>query len=167
VSDGPSSFGRALAAIVGSDPYRLQHNGPELILVTPWREHFTFTFGSSVGSGDLHDIRHTKPTQLANLHCSRILVWEPPADEFLAFYTRRVLKNRNSFRDAAENEIRRFEHSGTAGIRRYDNDIGRRDRFIDDERPSCGSQNGLPKGRDSNDHSSGQCNHHHQDQDPP
>jgi len=96
------------------------------MLVTTWWEHLTF----QLGSGDLHDIRHAKPTQLANLPCSRILVWEPPADEFLVFVTRRVLKNRNSFRDAAQNEIRRFEHPGTAGIRRDDNDIGRRDRFM-------------------------------------
>jgi hypothetical protein len=53
-----------------------EHNGSELMLVAPWRKHLTFTFGSSVGSGDLNDIRDAKPPQLANLPCRRILVRE-------------------------------------------------------------------------------------------
>jgi hypothetical protein len=55
-----------------------QHNGSELMLVAPWRKHLTYTFGSNVGSRDLHDIRHAKPAQLANLPCARILISEPP-----------------------------------------------------------------------------------------
>jgi len=78
-----------------------EHNGSELMLVTPWRKHLTFTFGSDVGPGDLHDIRHTKPPKLAHLPCARILVREPPADELVVCSTRRVGKNRNSRRDAA------------------------------------------------------------------
>ena len=79
------------------------------MLVAPWRKHLGLTFASSVGSGDLHDIRHAKPSQLANLPCTRILVREPPADELVVFSTRRVGKNRNSRRDAALHEIRCFE----------------------------------------------------------
>src|SRR6516165_5168349 len=86
-----------------------EHNGLEPMLVAPWRKHLGFTFGSNVGSGDLHDIRHAKPPQLANLPCTRILVREPPADELVVFSTRRVGKNRNSRRDAALHEIRCFE----------------------------------------------------------
>jgi len=130
------------------------------MLVAPWRKHLGFTFGSNVGSGDLHDIRHAKPSQLANLPCSRIFVREPPADELVVFSTRRVGKDRNSRRDAALHEIRCFERPRTAGTKRYDYDVGGRDRFVDDERPSCGSQNRLPNGRNSNDGSRGQCNHH-------
>jgi hypothetical protein len=39
-------------------------------------------------------------------------------------------------------------------------DVSRRDRLVDDERPSCGSQNRLPSGGNSNDGSRGQCDHH-------
>jgi hypothetical protein len=115
------------------------------MLVAPWRKHLTFTFGSNVGSGDLHDIRHAKRPQLANLPCAPILVREPPADELVVFCARRVAKNRNSLCDATLHEVRRFERPGATGLRRYDDDVGRRDRFVDDERPSCGSQSRLPK----------------------
>src|ERR1700730_19429004 len=108
-----------------------EHNGSELMPVAPWRKNLAFTFGSNVGSGDLHDIRHAKPPQLANLRCARILIGEPPADELVVFSTRRVAKNCNSRRDAASHEVRRFERPGATGINRYDDD--------DDERPSCGS----------------------------
>ena len=37
--------------------------------------------------------------------------------------------------------------------------VGGRDRFVYDERPSCGSQNRLPKGANSNDRKRGQCDH--------
>jgi hypothetical protein len=63
--------------------------------------------------------------------------------------TRRVHKNGNSLCNAALHEVRRFERPGAIGIRRYDDDVGGRDRFVDDERPSCGSQNRLPKGANS------------------
>jgi len=137
-----------------------EHNRSELMLVAPWWKHLTFTFGSNVGSGDLHDIRHAKRPQLANLPCAPILVREPPADELVVFATRRVAKNRNSLCDAALHEVRRFERPGAAGLRRYDDDVGGRDRFVDDERPSCGSQSRLPNGGNSNDGSRGQCDHH-------
>ena len=130
------------------------------MLVAPWRKHLTFTFGS-IDSGDLHDIRHAKRPQLANLPCARILVRESPADELVVFSTRRVGKNRNACRDAAVHEVRRFERPRAAGIKRYDDDVGGRDRFVDDERQSCGSQNRLPNGGNSNDGSRGQCDHHY------
>lgn len=85
-----------------------EHNGSELMLVAPWRKNLAFTFGPNVDSGDLHDIRHAKPPQLANLSCARILVREPPADELVVYSTRRVAKNRNSRRDAAMHEVRRL-----------------------------------------------------------
>ena len=78
-----------------------EHNGSELMLVAPWRKHLTYTFGPNVGSRDLHDVRHAKPPQVANLPCARILIRESPADELVVFSTRRVGKNRNSRRDAA------------------------------------------------------------------
>ena len=65
------------------------------MLVAPWRKHLTFTFGS-IDPGDLHDIRHAKRPQLANLPCTLILVRKPPADELMVFSTRSVHKNRNS-----------------------------------------------------------------------
>jgi hypothetical protein len=79
------------------------------MLVTPWWKHLTFTFGPNVGSGDLHDIRNAKPSQLANLPCAGILVREPSADELAVFSTRGGGKNRNSRRDAALHEVRGFE----------------------------------------------------------
>ena len=130
------------------------------MLVTPCRKHLTFTFGSSISSGDLHDIRHPQRPQLADLPRTRILVREPAADELVVFSTRRVGKNRNPRRDAALHEIRRFKRPSTAGIKRYDDDVGGRDRFVDDERPSCGSQNRLPNGGNNNDGSRGQYNHY-------
>src|SRR6266851_3466032 len=93
------------------------HNGSELMLIAPWRKHPTFTFGS-IDSGDLHDIRHAKRPQLANLPCGRILIREPPADELTVFSIRRVHKDRNSLRDAALHEVRRFEHPCATGIER-------------------------------------------------
>ena len=75
-----------------------------------------------------------------------------------SFSTRRIGKNRNSRRDAALHEIRRFERPRAAGIKRYDDDVGGRDRFVNNERPSCGSQNRLPNGGNGNDGSRGQCN---------
>jgi len=132
------------------------------MFVAPWRKRLTFTFGSNVDSGDLHDIRHAKRPQLANLRCARILVREPPADELVVFSTRRVHKNRNSLCDAALHEVRRFERPGTTGIKRYDDNVDGRDRFADDERPSCGSQNRFPEGanNNSNDRNRGQCDRH-------
>ena len=130
------------------------------MLVAPWRKHLTCTLGSSVGSGDLHDIRHAKPPQLANLLCARVLVREPPADELVILSTRRIAKNRNSRRDAALHEVRRFERPRAAGIKRYDNDVGGRNRLVNDKRPSCGSQNRLPNGRNNNDGRRSQYNHH-------
>jgi hypothetical protein len=141
-------------------PSGYQHNGSELMLVAPWRKHLTFTFGSSVGSGDLHDICHAKQLQLANLHCTRIHVRKPPTDELEVFYTRRVAKNRNSHRDAALHEVGRFQHPRAIRLRGYDDDICGRDRFIDDERPACGSQNRLPNGGNSDHGSRCQCDHH-------
>jgi hypothetical protein len=113
----------------------------------------------NVSSGDLHDIRHAKPPQLANLPCARILVREPSADELVVFSSRRVGKNRNARRDAVLHEVCRFERPRAAGIKRYDDDVAGRDRFVDHERPSCGSQNRLPNGGNSNDGGRGQCDH--------
>ena len=50
------------------------------MLVAPSRKQPTFIFGS-IGSGDLHDIRDAKRTELANLRCPSILIREPPANE--------------------------------------------------------------------------------------
>jgi hypothetical protein len=55
--------------ILGGHP----HNGSETLLVGPLRKHLTFISGS-IDSGDLHDIRHAKRPQLANLRCSFILI---------------------------------------------------------------------------------------------
>jgi len=141
-------------------PSGYEHNRSELVPITPWGEHLAFTFGSGVGSGDLHDILHAKRPQLANLPCACIIVREPSADELVVFSTRRVGKHRDPCCDAALHEVRRFERPCAAGIKRYDDDIGRRDRLSDDERPSCGPQNQLPSGRNSNNGGGRQCDHH-------
>ena len=86
------------------------------MLVAPWRKHLAFTLGSNVGSGDLHDIRYAKPPQLANLPGASIFVREPSADEFVVLSTRWVGKNRNTRRDAALHEIRRFECPSATGF---------------------------------------------------
>lgn len=44
----------------GVVPCDHEHNGPELVLVAPWREDLAFAFGSSFGSWDLRDIRYAK-----------------------------------------------------------------------------------------------------------
>ena len=145
---------------------RHEHNGADLMLSAPLWKALNFTFGLDVGSGDLHHILYAKPPQVASLPCSRILVSDPAADELEVFSMRRVGKNRNSCRDAILYEVRRFERRRSAGIKRYDNEVGRRDRVADHERPSCGSQKGVPNGGDSKDGSRGQCDHH-QRQNPP
>ena len=137
-----------------------EYNGSELMLVAPRRKHVSFTLRSIVRSGDLQDIRHAKPPQLANLLCARILVREPPANELVVFSTRRVGKNRNACCNTALHEVRRFERPRAAGSKRYDDDVGGHDRFVDNERPSCGSQNRLPNGGNSNDGSRGECYYH-------
>src|ERR1700730_654463 len=121
-------------------PSGYEHNGSEPMLVAPWRKRLAFSFGSDVGSGDLHHIRHAKPSPLTNLPCSRIFVREPPADELVVFSTRRVGKDRNSRRDAALHEIRRFTRPRTAGMKRYNDDVGGRDRLVDRELTSRGSE---------------------------
>ena len=131
-----------------------EHNGSELMLVAPWRKCLTFSFGSNIGSGgDLHDICDTKPPQLASLRCGPILIREPPANEFVIFSTRKIGKNRYSRCDAALHEVCRFQRPRAAGIRRYDDDVGGHDWFIDDEGPSCGSQDRPPNGGNSSDRS--------------
>jgi hypothetical protein len=64
--------------------------------------------------------------------------------KLVIFSTRRVGKNRNAGRDAALHEVRRFERPRAAGIKRYDDNFGGRDRLVYDERPSCRSQTQLP-----------------------
>ena len=135
---------------------RHDHDGPKLMLVAPGRKHLTFALGSSVGPGYAHDVGHAEPLQLANLPSPCILVGESSPDEFVIFSTRGIGENRNSRRDAALHEVRCFERPGTAGVSRYDDDIGGRDGIVDDERPSCGPQDRLTKRGDSNDGSSGQ-----------
>jgi hypothetical protein len=85
------------------------------MLIAPRRKYLAFTGGSAFGYGDLHDIRHAKPPQLANLPCASILVREPPADELVVVSARRVGKNRNARRDALLHEVRSFERARTAG----------------------------------------------------
>src|SRR6516162_2822599 len=116
------------------------------MLVTPRWKHLAFTFGPNVASRDLNDIGYAKRSQLANLPCGGILVRKSAADELMVFSARRVGKNRNSCRDAALHEIRRFERPRAHGPSRYDNKLRGRDRLVDDERPSCGSQSRLPNG---------------------
>jgi hypothetical protein len=70
-----------------------------------------------------------------------------------------VAKNRNPRRDAALHEVRRFERPRAAGIERYDNNVGELNRPVNDERPSCGSQNWLPNRGNCNDCCRGQCDH--------
>ena len=138
-------------------PSGYEHNGSELMLVAPRRKHLAFAFGSSIGSGDFHNVRHAERPQLANLPCARILVRKAPADELVVFSTRRIGKNCNARRDAALHEVRRFERPRAAGVKRHDDDVDRRDRFVDNERPSCRSQNRLPNGGNSNDGECGEC----------
>jgi len=116
-----------------------EHNGPELLPVAPWRKNLAFTFSSSFGSRNLHDVRHAKPSELPDLPCRQILIREPAADELEIFATRRVRKNRNSRRDPAMHEVCRLQRSRAAGIRRYRDDVGRRNRLVDDKHPSCSS----------------------------
>src|SRR5215831_13415710 len=91
------------------------HNGSEMLLVGPLRTYLTFIF-SSINSGDLHDIRHAKRAQSENLPCPFILIGKPSADEFRGCSARRVLKNRDSLRDASLHEVRRFERPSATGV---------------------------------------------------
>src|SRR5712692_5026972 len=109
---------------------RHEYNGSELMLLAPWRKHLAFTLGSNLGSGDFHDIRHAERSQLANLPCARILIRQPAPDKFVIFSARRVGKNRNACRDAALHQVGRLQRPGAAGIERYDDAVGWRDRLI-------------------------------------
>jgi hypothetical protein len=115
-----------------------------MLLVAPLRKRLTFVTRSR-DLGDVHDICHAKRRQLANLPCPFILMGKPTAAELLLFSVGRLIKNRNSLRDASLHEICRFERPGGAGIKGQDDDIGRGDRFaVNDEGPACGSQDRLP-----------------------
>jgi hypothetical protein len=100
-------------------PASHEHNGPEIMLVAPCLKRLTFAVGSSFASGDLHDIRHAKQPQLANLPCATILVREPSADELaLIVSARRVGKHRNARRDTLLHEVSRFERARAVGSKR-------------------------------------------------
>jgi hypothetical protein len=117
-----------------------EHNGAKLVPVAPRRENLSFTFCASFGPVDLHDIFDTKPTQLSNLPCRFILVRELSSDELEVLPSWRIAKDRDSLRDIALHEVRRLERPRAARILRYNNDISVANRFVDHERPSCGSQ---------------------------
>ena len=129
------------------------------MLIAPLRKHLRLrTFVFNVGSLDLHDILHAKRSQLASLPFGCIFVRQSPPNELEVFFTqRRGGKNRNSRRDAALNEVRRFECAHAPCIKRYDNHVGGRDRVADDKRPSRGSQEWVSYGGNSNDGSRRQC----------
>jgi hypothetical protein len=95
-----------------------EHDGSELVLVAPWWKNLSFAFRTGVGSGNSHDVRYAKPSELANLPRASILVGESPADELEVLANRRVDENRNSSRDAALHEIRRFKRPRATGIKR-------------------------------------------------
>jgi hypothetical protein len=116
-----------------------EHNEPELVLVAPRCKNLAFTFCSRFVSRNLHDVRYAKPSQLPNLPCRRIFVREPSADELKIFSTRRISENRHSRRDAAMHEVGRLQRSSAARIGRYNDDVGRRNRLVDDKYASCGS----------------------------
>src|SRR5215471_2365607 len=122
------------------------------MLIAPLRKHLILrTFVFNVGSGNLHDVVHAKQSQLASLPCGCILVREPPADELEVFFMRRVGKNCNSRRYAAFYEVRCFERTRAAGIKRYNDDIGGSDWVADHKRPSCSSQKWAPRRSNSED----------------
>ncbi len=125
-----------------------EHDRPDPVLVAPWGKNLAFTFGSGFVSWNLHDIRYAKPSQLPNLPCREIFVGQPPTDELKIFSTRRVGKNRDARRDAAMHEVRCLQGSRAAGITRDDDNVGRRNRLVDDKYPSCSSQNRLPTRRE-------------------
>jgi hypothetical protein len=111
------------------------HNGSEMLLVAPLPKYLTFIFGSA-DSGDSHDIRHAKHRQLANLACACILIRKPSADDLMVLSTRRVIKNRNSLRDAALHKVRRFERPAPPESTDKTMMSAGGDRFIYDQRPS-------------------------------
>src|ERR1700722_970453 len=117
---------------------RHHHHGLEMLPVAPWRKHLTF-ISSAVDFRDVHDIRYAERLQLAKLPRPCILVRKPSAGKLLLFSVRRLIKNRNSLRDAALHEICRFERPGGARF------------FINDERPSRGAQNRFANGPNSED----------------
>jgi len=109
------------------------------MLVAPGWKYFAFGLRSSFGPRNLNDLRHAKPSQLANLPCGSILVGESSAYELKVFSTRRIRKNRNAPRDAALDQVRRFQRTRALGIGRYSDHICGREWLVDDKRPSCGS----------------------------
>src|SRR6476620_3833088 len=93
------------AALHGSLEYAAQssrmilgrhyHHGLQMLLVAPSRKRLTF-ISSSLHLGDVHDIRHAKRRQLANLPGHFALMGKPTADELSVRHARRLIKNRNS-----------------------------------------------------------------------
>lgn len=124
-----------------------EDHGPECVLVAPRRKHLAFAVRASFFCGNLHDLRYAEPSQLLNLPRRRILVGKSSANELEILSTRGIRKNRNPRRNAAMDEIRGFENPCTARMRRYDDDVGRSERLVGDERSSCSSQTPLANGR--------------------
>ena len=94
-----------------------EHDGPECLLVAPWRKNLAFTFGSSFVSVGIFTTSVT-PSHPSCRIClaAEILVGQPPANELEIFPARRVGKNRNPRRDAAMHEVGRLQRPGAAGI---------------------------------------------------
>ena len=72
-----------------------EHDGSKIVLVAPSGKGANFIVGS-FDWGDLHDVGHTKRSQLADLGRFPIFVGHPAADKLLAFFIWRVHKNRGS-----------------------------------------------------------------------
>ena len=84
--------------------------------------------------------RHAKHPELANLTRSLIFIGDSPADELKILRIRRVGKHPNLCRDPFLHEVGSFESASATGIKSYDDDVGRRDRFLNNEGRAQGPQ---------------------------
>ena len=98
--------------------------------------------------------------QLANLPCAAILVRKSAANKLMVFAAWRIHKDGHSLRYAAMHEVRCFDSPGAGRIQRYDDNIGRRDRVLGNERPTRCSQDWLLEITDGENRNRGDCDEH-------
>jgi hypothetical protein len=136
-----------------------EYNRSKIMLITPRGEHLAYAPGSRIRSRNSQDVGHAERSQLAYLSRARIFVRKSAPDEFPIFSAWRIGKNRDLLRDTISNKVSSFERSGTAGIKRHDDNVSRTNWFVDDKRPSHGFQNRHANRGNGCNSSQGQCDY--------
>lgn len=107
---------------------RNDYDCTQSLLLAPFGKHRTLVFAPGYVPRDQFDVIDTERRKLSDRACSRTLIMDAAADEFLfGGGIGRVGENCDSRGNTAMNEIGGLEHPGAAGIDCQDDGIGRSD----------------------------------------